>query len=249
MVPLGVSRVIIPATVALFSADLAKSGLMESEVLGDFAAGVPNLAQSWNRSGCDPNPAAARLGCEPCDEGWDSWSTGWIGLVCNQPGGRVYAIDSAHMGVATVNISGDVSGWAAVSELRNLSLRGTAVKGNISGWTTMVFLERVNLAGTGVTGNVSGWTTMTSARTINLYRTKVWGDVSGWMDAMPYAGARAINLQDTRVTLGGSSGWSGFDTRDAIYQRNRTTSASPDTLGLVNCLPRIYQCTDTTYCV
>jgi hypothetical protein len=70
---------------------------------------------------------AARVGgrswaasSEPCGTGWDSYGSGWRGLICNSEGGRVTTVSSHDnmMGVPAGEIGGDVSGWGALTEAK-----------------------------------------------------------------------------------------------------------------------------------
>jgi hypothetical protein len=195
----------------------------ESTLLADWAAAIPALAQSWNRTGCGTGHAAtARLGCLACDVGWDDTQLGWRGVRCNRPGGRVTSINAAEMGVQPLELRGDVSSWSNCSKLDKmyppasllppmlcivcagglLHIRWRPLIPPCACQHVAVAISR-NLGGTRVSGDVSSWRRLRLLRLVNLQYTKVSGNVSQW-SALTVA--QTIQLGRT-VVSGDISGW------------------------------------------
>jgi len=64
------------------------------------------------------------------------------------------------------NIGGDISGWAALTNLNDISLdagfSGVQLYGDVSGFSALTNLTGIDLHGSNVTGDISGWRTLTN---------------------------------------------------------------------------------------
>jgi len=77
-------------------------------------------------------------------------------------------------------VSGDISGWSALTKLIELRCYTTSVSGDISGWSALTELTGLDCNTTSVSGDVSGWSALTKLIGLRCNITSVSGDISGW---------------------------------------------------------------------
>ena len=127
----------------LLAAQMTASGAADAGVLLEAKAAADTSACSGPWHGYDGCPLDTwSVDTEPCGDGYDSRDRGWLGVMCDAPGGRVVAVNLSHTGVggellpffgrlgALLSLSlpnnpalrGDVADLAGAMELRYLRL-------------------------------------------------------------------------------------------------------------------------------
>jgi hypothetical protein len=109
-------------------------------------------------------------------------------------------------------VSGDISGWSALTNLTELDCSSTSVSGDVSVWSALTNLTRLDLAATPLTGDVSVWSALTSLTTLLLGATSLTGDISGWS---ALTNLTSLSIQDTAFT-GDVSAWSALTSLTAL---------------------------------
>jgi len=71
------------------------------------------------------------------------------------------------------DLSGDVSGWSALTNLVYLDCSSTSVDGDVSGWSALTNLLQLRCNNTSVSGDVSGWDTLTALFIMSARSTSV----------------------------------------------------------------------------
>lgn len=142
-----------------------------------FKANVGNAAFKTDRQPQDLLTWNERT--DPCDDrGWESFSNGWAGVMCNAAGGFVTIVDQQFGGV-----SGDIKELSPLVELRTLNLSENPVS------PTRVSTLHHNCSGSGVSlkdclclqkvrGSISSLGGLTRLQFLGLYGTSVHGEVS-----------------------------------------------------------------------
>jgi len=157
-------------------------------------------------------------------------------------------------------VSGDISGWNALTNLVDIRIAETSLAGDISGWAALSSLTRLLASGLSVSGDISGWSTLTSLINMQIYNTSVSGDISGW-DAL--TSVEHLRFSNTSVS-GDISGFSTMTSISSLWAQNTSVtfdsapawSASSATLTLQDCsmtstqvnnmIESLSTCTDST---
>ena len=77
-------------------------------------------------------------------------------------------------------LTGDVSGWSALTNLTYLYCHINSLTGDISGWSALTNIDRLYCFNNSLTGDVSGWSALTSLTYLNCADNSLTGDVSSW---------------------------------------------------------------------
>ena len=101
-------------------------------------------------------------------------------------------------------VSGDVSGWSALTSLTYLSCYSNSLTGDVSGWSALTSLTTLYCSSNSLTGDVSGWSALTSLTTLNCSSNSLTGDVSGWS---ALTSLTTLSCSSNSLT-GDVSGWS-----------------------------------------
>jgi len=136
------------------------------------------------------------------------------------------ALDLTYIDIsAQAFVSGDVSGWSALTNLTHLYCSSTSVSGDVSSWSALTNLTYLYCNFTSVSGDVSGWSALTNLAYLLCNSTSVSGDVSGWsaLTNLTY-----LYCNSTSVS-GDVSGWSALTNLTLL--RCYSTSVSGDVSG------------------
>jgi len=101
-------------------------------------------------------------------------------------------------------VSGDVSGWSALTDLTTLYAFSTGVSGDISSFVALTSLTKLYCNSTSVSGDVSGFSALTSLTELLVSSSNVTGDVSAWSTL---ASLTLAYFQSTSVTFDGTDSW------------------------------------------
>jgi hypothetical protein len=112
------------------------------------------------------------------------------------------------------SISGDVSGWSALTNLTELYCYSTSVSGDISSWSALTNLTILWCYSTSATGDVSSWSTLTSLTDLRLQSTSLSGDVSSWSTLINLTNLTGFN---TSVDFDSSSAWTSHNHQVFLY--------------------------------
>jgi hypothetical protein len=153
-------------------------------------------------------------GCT-CEDG--AHLDGWARKNCE----NVTTLDLSWTGA-----SGDVSGLAPLTQLKELDLSSTGVSGDVSGLAPLTQLTQLDLSSTSASGDVSGLAPLTQLASLYLSDTSVSGDVSG---LAPLTQLTVLSLHNTSVR-GDVSGLAPLTQLTVLYLQY--TSVSGDVSGL-----------------
>ena len=97
-------------------------------------------------------------------------------------------------------VSGDVSGWSALTKLTVLRCSTTSIEGDVSGWSALTSLTSLNCSATSIEGDVSGWSALTSLTSLSCSATSVTFDATpAWTNASATIRLESCGLDSTMV--------------------------------------------------
>ena len=133
-------------------------------------------------------------------------------------------LDLTYINIASQTfVSGNVSGWSALTHLTYINCRITSVSGDVSGWSALTNLEYLYFRYSSVSGDVSSWSALTNLINLSCRFTSISGDISSWS---ALTNLTFLSCYNTLVDFDGTTAWSMTGTID-LYS-NGWTSAQVD---------------------
>jgi hypothetical protein len=119
------------------------------------------------------------------------------------------------------SLTGDVSGWSALTSLTYLNCYNSSLTGDVSGWSALTSLSILSCGNNSLTGDVSGWSALTSLTTLYCNNNSLTGDVSGWS---ALTSLTTLNCYDNSLTFNSSSAWTSHNHNFDISDNNLSST-------------------------
>jgi len=101
------------------------------------------------------------------------------------PGSYYFYVEGDYLDLTKINIpsqsfvSGDISRWSELINLKYLGVALTSVSGDVSKFSILTSLVTLKVSSSLVTGNIESWAALLSVATLQAANTSVSGDISG----------------------------------------------------------------------